>query len=59
MHTAGAAHALFWVGSHSVPRFEAEPHTEWLPELVVTALQTLNVSAFLHASGPASASHAM
>jgi hypothetical protein len=53
--------AQFWptVGSHSVPRLVAEPQTEWAPEVVVTLLQTLNVSAALQASAPASWSQEM
>jgi hypothetical protein len=47
------------VGSQSVPKLPVEPHTEYVPPLVVTDLHWLNLSAFLHASVPASAEHAM
>ena len=59
MQTSGLAQFLPTVGSQSVPRFVVEPHTEWAPELVVTLLQTLNLSALLQAFAPASASQPM
>ena len=43
----------------SVPRFVVEPQTLYVPLLVVTALHWLKVSAFLHASAPASAEQPM
>ena len=51
----GFAQARPWVGSHSVPRFELDPHTWYEPLEVVTDLQTLNLSAFRQALAPASA----
>ena len=53
MQTSEAAQVFPCVGSHSVPRFASEPHTEWDSVPVVTVLQTLNVSALLHESGTA------
>ena len=59
MQTSGLPQALPCVGSQSVPRFEFDPQTEYVPFVVVTDLQTLNLSAAAQAVGPASASHAM
>jgi hypothetical protein len=59
MQISDAAQFLLCVGSHSVPRLVVEPQTLYVPEPVVTGLHWLNLSAFLHASVPASASQPM
>ena len=59
MQTSGVPQVLFCVGSHSVPRFESEPQTEYVPFVVVTDLQTLNLSADAQPVLPASLSQAM
>src|SRR4051812_25230772 len=50
MQTLPAAQVLAGVavGSHSLPRFDDDPQTSCAPELVVTDLQTLNLSAVAH-----------
>ena len=58
MHTSGLLQLRPWAASHSVPRFDSEPHTEYVPVEVVTFLQTLKRSLARQASD-ASASHAM
>ena len=53
MQIRGDAQALPVVGSHSVPRFEADPQTEYdLPPDCVD-LQTLNLSALRQLFAPA------
>ena len=58
MQTSGLLQLRPWAGSHSVPRFESEPQTEYVPDDVVTLLQTLKRSLARQASD-ASASQAM
>lgn len=49
IHTLPDAHALPIVGSHSPPRFWADPHTAWVPLDVVTVLHIAKVYSAAHA----------
>ncbi len=59
MQTPEFGQSWFRVGSQSLPKFELDPQTGYVPLDVVTLLQTLNIAASAHAVAPASGLQAM